>query len=101
MVMALGGIVMTKFAAELGLPAPVAILAASAVTTLFGLVNGLLVTRIKLPPFIVTLGTLNIAFAITQLYSSSQTMTDLPPSLTGLGNTFAIGGTECQPTARC
>jgi fructose transport system permease protein len=49
------------------------------VTTLFGLVNGLLVTRIKLPPFIVTLGTLNIAFAITQLYSNAQTVTEVPP----------------------
>ena len=38
----------------------------------FGLVNGLLVTRIKLPPFIVTLGTLNIAFALTQLYSQRR-----------------------------
>jgi fructose transport system permease protein len=64
------------------------------VTTLFGLLNGLLVTRIKLPPFIVTLGTLNIAFAITQLYSNSQTVTDLPPLMTWLGNTFALGGTE-------
>ena len=33
------------------------------------MLNGLLVTEIKLPPFIVTLGTMNIAFAITQLYS--------------------------------
>ena len=46
-------------------------------------------TRIKLPPFIVTLGTLNIAFAITQLYSGAQTVTDLPPAMTLLGNTFA------------
>ena len=58
--------------------------AASASTTAFGLVNGLLVTRIKLPPFIVTLGTLNIAFAITQLYSNAQTVTDLPPAMTWL-----------------
>ncbi len=94
MVMALGGIVMTKFATELGLPAPLAILCGIGVTTLFGLINGLLVTRIKLPPFIVTLGTLNIAFAITQLYSNSQTVTDLPPLMTALGNTFSIGGTE-------
>jgi fructose transport system permease protein len=93
MVMALGGIVMTKFATELGLPPPLAVLAGIGVTTLFGLVNGLLVTRIKLPSFIVTLGTLNIAFAITQLYSNSQTVTDLPPALTALGNTFSIGET--------
>jgi ribose/xylose/arabinose/galactoside ABC-type transport system permease subunit len=94
MVMALGGIVMSKFATELGMPAPLAILCGIGVTTLFGLLNGLLVTRIKLPPFIVTLGTLNIAFAITQLYSSSQTITDLPGGLTGLGLTFTIGSAE-------
>lgn len=93
MVMALGSIVMTKFAVELGLPAPLAILCGIGVTAMFGLVNGLLVTRIKLPPFIVTLGTLNIAFAITQLYSNAQTVTDLPGSMTWLGNTFQIGGT--------
>jgi fructose transport system permease protein len=94
MVMALGGIVMTKFAADYGLSAPVAIACGMAVTMLFGLINGLLVTRIKLPPFIVTLGTLNIAFAITQLYSQSQTVTDIPPSMTVLGNTFMIGNTS-------
>jgi fructose transport system permease protein len=94
MVMALGGIVMTKFAADFGLPAPVAIACGIAATTLFGLINGLLVTRIKLPPFIVTLGTLNIAFAITQLYSRSQTVTDIPESMTFLGNTLKLGGTS-------
>jgi fructose transport system permease protein len=94
MVMALGGIVMTKFAVDLGLPPLVAIACGIAVTAAFGLINGLLVTRLRLPPFIVTLGTLNIAFAITQLYSQSQTVTDLPPALTWLGSTFEIGGTE-------
>ena len=94
MVMALGGIVMTKFAAELGLPVPLAIACGIGVTTLFGLVNGLLVTRVGLPPFIVTLGTLNIAFAITQLYSQSQTVSDLPDAMTWLGTTFGIGSTQ-------
>jgi fructose transport system permease protein len=94
MVMALGGIVMTKLAVEMGVPVPLAILAGIGATALFGLINGLLVTRIKLPPFIVTLGTLNIAFAVTQLYSNSQTVTDLPAAMTWLGNTFQVGGTE-------
>jgi len=94
MVMALGGIVMTKFATDLGLPPLLAVACGIGVTTLFGLANGLLVTRVKLPSFIVTLGTLNIAFAITQLYSNSQTVTDLPPLMTALGNTFAIGGKD-------
>jgi len=92
-VMALGAIVMTKLAVELGVAAPLAIVAGIGVTTLFGLLNGLLVTRIKLPPFIVTLGTLNIAFAITQLYSNAQTVTDVPDALTSLGGTFRVGGT--------
>lgn len=94
MVMALGSIVMTKFAADLGLPAPLAILCGIGVTALFGLVNGLLVTRIKLPPFIVTLGTFNIAFAITQLYSNAQTVTEVPEMMTWLGNTFSLGGSN-------
>ena len=92
MVMALGSIVMTKFAVELGVPAPLAILCGIGVTAGFGLINGLLVTRIKLPSFIVTLGTMNIAFAITQLYSGAQTVSNLPPFMTALG-TFDIAGT--------
>jgi fructose transport system permease protein len=94
MVMALGSMVVTKLAVENGWPISLAILACLAVTAGFGLVNGLLVTRAKLPAFIVTLGTMNIAFAITQLYSHSQTVTDLPDSLTGIGNTFAFAGTQ-------
>ena len=93
-VMALGGIVMAKLAAEAGMPPLAAIAAGLVATTAFGLLNGLLVTRIALPPFIVTLGTLNIAFAITQLYSSSQTVTDLPDALNALGATFRVGGTS-------
>jgi fructose transport system permease protein len=92
-VMALGAIVMTKLAAELGVSAPLAIAVGIGATTLFGLLNGLLVTRINLPPFIVTLGTLNIAFAITQLYSNAQTVTDLPEAMNALGGTFHVGGT--------
>src|SRR6478609_12187645 len=93
MVMALASMVMTKLATEQGLPPVLAILCGVAVAAAFGLANGLLVTRIRLPSFIVTLGTMNIAFAATQLYSGAQTISDLPPTLTALGNTFTIGGT--------
>ena len=94
MLMALGGIVMTKLATVSGMPAPLAIACGIGVTTLFGLVNGALVTAIRLPPFIVTLGTMNIAFAITQLYSNSQTMTELPGAMNALGGTFDFFGTS-------
>jgi fructose transport system permease protein len=94
MVMALGGIVMTKFAVDLGMHPALAMLCGIGITCLFGLINGLLVTKVKLPAFIVTLGTMNIAFAITQIYSEAQTVNDLPPLLTALGQTFSIGSTE-------
>ncbi len=92
MVMALGGIVMTKLAVGAGMNPYAAIACGLLVCMGFGLVNGLLVTRIRLPSFIVTLGTMNIAFAITQLYSGAQTITDLPPEMVFFGSTFAIGG---------
>lgn len=94
MVMALGSIVMTKTAADFGLSAPVAIALGIAATTFIGLLNGLLVTKVRLPAFIVTLGMLNIAFAITQLYSGSQTITDIPDGMLWLGNAFRIGETS-------
>ena len=94
MIMALGSIVMTKVAADYGLSAPVAIALGIGATALLGLTNGLLVTKAKLPPFIVTLGMLNIAFAITQLYSGSQTITEIPDGMLWLGNSFRIGETN-------
>jgi fructose transport system permease protein len=92
-VMALGGIVMTTLAVGHGVPVPLAIGCGIGATTAFGFINGLLVTRLRLPPFIVTLGTLNIAFAITQLYSDAQTVTDVPESMTALGGTIQVGST--------
>ena len=91
MVMALGAMVMTKLAVGSGLNPYLAIVIGLLVCMAFGLINGLLVTRVKLPPFIVTLGTMNIAFAVTQLYSNAQTVTDLPPEMTFFGSTFSIG----------
>jgi fructose transport system permease protein len=94
MVMALGSMVVTKLAVENGLHPALAMACGVAVTCAFGLVNGLLVTRAKLPSFIVTLGTMNIAFAVTQMYSKSQTVVNLPDSLTAIGNTFSLAGTQ-------
>src|SRR5918911_1321777 len=35
-----------------------------------------------------------IAFALTHIYSQEQTVTGLPGTLTALGQTFTVGGTE-------
>jgi fructose transport system permease protein len=93
MVMALGSIVMTKFAVDLGMNPYLAIAGGLSACVAFGLLNGALITYVRLPPFIVTLGTLNIAFAITQIYSASQTVSGLPDALLFFGTTFKIGDT--------
>jgi fructose transport system permease protein len=93
MVMALGGIAMTKLAVAHGMNEYAAIGCGLLLCVGFGLLNGLLVTKIRLPSFIVTLGTMNIAFAITQIYSGAQTVTDLPPAMNFFGNTLTLGQT--------
>ncbi|MEU1192800.1 ABC transporter permease [Streptomyces sp. NPDC005859] len=93
-VMAFGSIVIAKMAAEGSLPPLLAIALGIAVCGGFGLLNGLLVQKIPLPPFIVTLGMLNVAFALTHIYSEEQTVTSLPGPLTALGETFPLGHTD-------
>ncbi|MCC7022280.1 MAG: ABC transporter permease [Thermomicrobiales bacterium] len=92
-VMALSSVVMARLAVVNGIDPYLSILIGLLVGLAFGLLNGLLVTRFDLPPFIVTLGTLNIAFAITHIYSQNQTVVGVPPELTYFGNTFVIGQT--------
>jgi fructose transport system permease protein len=93
-VMALGQIVMTKLAVANGMNPLLAITLGILVCVGFGLVNGGLVTWVRLPAFIVTLGTLNIAFALTHVYSNDETYSDLPSALLFFGRTFTIGKTD-------
>lgn len=90
MVMTLGSVLMTSFAVRYGIHPILAIFIGLSVTTLFGVLNGSLVTLVKLPPFIVTLGTLNIAFALIRIYTTT-TIVHLPDTLTVLGDTFRVG----------
>lgn len=92
-IMVLSMMVGAKFAAEKGWPGWLAILLSVAVGTGAGLLNGVLVTRLKLPPFIVTLGTLSIFTALTLMYTSGQSVqaTDMPSSLLWTGNVIRAG----------
>jgi fructose transport system permease protein len=95
-IMVLSSIVMAKLSAEAGVPGPLALAAGMAIGTACGLTNGLLVTRLKLPPFIVTLGTLNVFFALNLWYSKSETVrgTDMSDLLLWTGNTFTVADTR-------
>jgi len=73
-IMVLSSVVMGRLGVTMGLPAPLAILIGFAVGTACGMLNGFLVTRFRLPPFIVTLGTWSIFFALNLWYSEAQTV---------------------------
>jgi fructose transport system permease protein len=90
-IMVLGSIVMAKLAVVMGIPAPLAILAGLLVTTLLGLCNGLIVALFRVPPFVATLGMLNLAYATTLLYSGQASVDNLPPGLLILDAHIPIG----------
>jgi fructose transport system permease protein len=87
-------VLMATLCFKSGWPGWLAILAGLALGTLMGALNGFLVTRIKLPPFIVTLGTLTIFFSLNSVVSQSETVrgADMPPIMTWTGEDIPIGG---------
>jgi fructose transport system permease protein len=86
-------ILMATFATKLGMPGIIALILGLVCGTAMGAVNAFLVTRVKLPPFIVTLGTLTIFFSLNAVVSNSETVrgSDMPDLMTWTGNTFPIG----------
>jgi len=84
-----GTIVMAQIAAA-GNPI-LALGATLLVCVAFGALNGGLVTGLRLPPFIVTLGTFTAILAGTRLLAGSETHRVEPGPLTFLGTSFRIG----------
>lgn len=96
-IMILSSIVMGRLAVVLGVPVEIAFLLGLATGFLCGLINGMLVALVKLPPFIVTLGTWSIYGALVIFVSRSETIRSqdiaaAAPLLQWLGSKFRIGG---------
>ena len=96
-IMVISSVVMGRLAVVDGLPVilsfPIGLLCGIAC----GYLNGTLITRLQMPPFIVTLGTLSIIGALNIFYSQSETIRsqDLEaqaPFLQLMGVPFEIGG---------
>jgi fructose transport system permease protein len=88
------GILMANMATKLGLPGLLALILGFVLGTAMGALNGVLVTRLTLPPFIVTLGTLSIFFSLNSVVSKSETVrgSDMPSIMTWTGTTIPFGG---------
>jgi fructose transport system permease protein len=96
-ILVLSSVIMGKLSVDVGLPPELAILIGLAFGALMGGINGLLVTMAKLPPFIVTLGTLSIYTALKLWYSGSQSVRgadvkEQAPLLLWFGEAFNFGG---------
>ena len=96
-IMVLSPVVMGQLSFKLGIPPALAIACGLFVGTFIGFVNGWLIARIKLPPFIVTLGIWQIALVTNFLYSGNETIRaqDIEaqaPLLQFFGQSFSFGG---------
>lgn len=95
-IMVLMSVIMGKVSIDLGLPTGLGVLVGLAGGAAAGWMNGLLITKVKLPPFITTLGTWSIFFALNLWLSGaqsvrSQTIDAEAPMLKFFGQSFALG----------
>jgi fructose transport system permease protein len=96
-IMVISSVVMGRLGVIDGVPTIIAFPLGLLCGTACGALNGVLVTRMKMPPFIVTLGTLSIIGALNTFYSQSETIRmqdieDKAPFLQLMGEPFDIGG---------
>ncbi len=73
-IMVMSSVVMGQFTFRYGLPVEVSIACGLLCGAIFGFINGWLIARVKLPPFIVTLGMWQIVLAANFLYSANETI---------------------------
>lgn len=73
-IMVLSSIVMGKLSIDYGIPAPLSLIIGIATGLVCGLFNGLIITQLKMPPFIVTLGSWSIFGALVTLVSNAATI---------------------------
>jgi fructose transport system permease protein len=95
--MVLSSVVMGQFTFRYGIPVEISIFCGLLVGMLSGMISGLLVSRVKLPPFIVTLGMWQIVLATNFLYSKNETIRaqDIEthaPLLQFFGTKITLGG---------
>jgi fructose transport system permease protein len=92
-IMVLGTLLIARLAAgHGGMSGGPALLIGIVLCTGLGAVSGTLVTRLRLPPFIVTLGVLSVLTAVSQLYANGQSFPVTSRLLTWLGKRSYLFG---------
>ena len=89
-ILAMGGLLGTM-AMERGMPIPFAVLIGILTGLFWGTVNGALITRLRINPFIVTLGTLGIIRGLTLIISNGLPVHRIPQAFSFLGEGTVLG----------
>ena len=82
--------VITASMLQSGLPVPAAILIGLGIGAFCGLINGVIITKASVPPFVTTLGMMTIARGFALVYTEGKPITGLPESFRFIG-TGSIG----------
>lgn len=90
-IVALSGTLTVGLIVTTGLPVYLAILIGLVIGAAIGFVNGCIVTQFKLPAFIVTLATMNIAQGVAYLYSGGQSVRIRDAAYTSIGTGQLFG----------
>ncbi len=90
-ILGLSGVVGAMLTANLGLPWWIGILGCLAAGAFTGAVNGFLITKGDIPPFIVTLGMLGVARGFALVLSDGVSIYGLAPEMTWLGQGRPFG----------
>lgn len=70
----------------------IAVTAALAAGALIGLANGIIISRLRVLPFIGTMGTMTIAYGVALLLTGGDTISKLPTSFCTIGTGYVLKG---------
>jgi len=88
---AVTGVLCAMAVSKLGLPTPVGVMVGVVAGGLIGLVNGLLVTRVNLPPMLATLGMMTVLRGAAFLITGGHTVYGVPNDYLWLGRSYFLG----------
>lgn len=96
-IMGVCGVIMAGLVSVTGVPSPLALIIVAVSGMLLGLINGVLVTKLRAPSFIITLGTLGLfrigAFRIQfEFFGVAQSVHMFNDSLNWFGRGHGLGG---------
>lgn len=90
-VAALSATFCAAFMVNFGIPVPVSVLLGIVVGLICGFINGFIVSKLKLPPFIVTLAMMCSARGLALVYTNGIAISGVPKSAVQLGQGYVLG----------